>query len=322
MEFHAKIHHLYVQCFNDPIIYVIEATSAIVIQTIKVTNEEMISLEIRNTFTVSPCDALIFTKCPKEDQIKCVQITNQEKIGQFRIPISLATRKYTVTSMSYHPTKNLIACSIFGDSISSCLFLMYNDTDGISKLHETSRLDEVRNLDGNIFEEMRNIQTLDMFDGNEIKSGPALASILNRIDDLFSIAIQSPKHTNDYGRLNDMHVFLQKIRTDSIQPEILEPIEQYTGKFMSDSCSDDLVLEEKRNEFINKQKTHRQSQFNSKSPEESESNDSHHTFNIESKSKQISNIDDEHIANSNATFSIPSDVSNSSPSNQTYEIQK
>lgn len=305
MEFHVKIHHLYVQCFNDPIIYVIEATSAIVIQTIKVTNEEMISLEIRNTFTVSPCDALIFTKCPKEDQIKCVQITNQEKIGQFRIPISLATRKYTVTSMSYHPTKNLIACTIFGDSISSCLFLMYNDTDGLSKLHETSRLDEVRNSDGNIFEEMQNIQTLDMFDGNEIKSGPALASILNRIDDLFSIAIQSPKHTNDYGRLNDMHVFLQKIRTDSIQPEVLEPIEQYTGtKVMDDSCSDV------------------QSQFKSKSSDESQSNDSHHTFNIESKCKQISNIDDELIANSNATFSIPSDVGSSSPSNQTYEIQK
>lgn len=335
MELHAKCHHLYVQCFNDPLIYTIETESAIVIQTIKTTAEEMISLENRNTFTASPCGLLIFTKCPQEDQIKCIRISNQEAIDQFRIPISLTTRKYTVTSLSYHPTKNVIACTIFGDLISSCLFLMYNGTEDTNKQYENAgRFDRDTDLNSNIFEELRrDNRSFDMFNSNENQSEPAFVSILNRIDDLFCMAIQSPKHTNEYDRLNDMHEFLQKFRIESTQSEIFESsvhhgirsesdIREKEDPFPDKYSDDSVELKIKRNEFESKQSacmSWQETNMLSNGTEQSHSNDSQHTFRIESKAAQNSNIHDDNV-NSNATYSISSDVSN--PSNRTYEIPK
>lgn len=135
MELHVKSNRLYVQCVNDPLIYAIETTSAIIVKTIRFADDYHITLELRNTFTVSPCGTVIFTKSAHEDQIKCIRISNEEHLGQFRIPISLTTKKYAVTSLCYHPSKDLISCSIFGDTIHSCLFLLCHETEEMSKRH-------------------------------------------------------------------------------------------------------------------------------------------------------------------------------------------
>lgn len=330
MELHVNFHHLYVQCFNDPLIYAIETTSAIVVQTIKTTSEEIISLENQNTFTVSPCGSFIFSKCPNDDQVKCIRTSNEEQIGQFRIPISLTTRKYTVTSLNFHPTQNVIACSIFGDQINSCLFLMYNETDATNKQHKTTdRRDEDR--DFNSFAELHNNRPLEMFSNDENQSKPAFVSILNRIDDLFCIAIQSPKHTNDYDRLKEMHAFLQKLRVDSTQSVVCDSIRQFAPLNQanrnecqySDNIDNSDSTKSKGSEFEknNSERMQERKMF-SKSSGESQSNDSCHTFRIETRNKHNSkNGVDNDI--SNATYSIQSSTSDPSNfSSLTYEVKK
>lgn len=106
IELHAKFNRLYVQCINDPLIYVIETTSVVVVQTIKYSDHDHNTvMEIWNSFTISPCGSMLFVKCPNDDQIKCMRLSNEEQIAEIRIPISC---KYSITSLAYHPNKNLL----------------------------------------------------------------------------------------------------------------------------------------------------------------------------------------------------------------------
>lgn len=315
-----KSNRLYVQCVNDQLIYAIETTSAIIVKTIRFADDYHITLELRNTFTISPCGSLIFTKSAHEDQIKCIRISNEELVGQFRIPISLTTKKYAVTSLCYHPSKDLISCSIFGDTIHSCLFLMCHETAEMSKRHSSvipSRDDLNWEHDLSTLQQWytNRSQEITVTDG---PNGIALDSILSRIDDLFFMAIQSPHNLSENGQLKDMQMFLQKFPLDSTTTRLDdEPQSQEHSK-------KDELLESV--EFLNKE------QFN-----ENFTKPSRMTFQMKSTSNISCSTDTQSIG-SRHTFDIskqtnPKVMANTSdrpnsqsdesePSNRTFEIPK
>lgn len=327
LELHAKSNRLYVQCMNDPLIYAIEITSAVVIQTINFINEADLSTEFRTTFTVSPCGSLIFTKCINDDQIKCIRISNDEQIGHFRIPISVATRKYSVTSLTFHSNKNLVACSIFGDAINSCLILMYNENDSIKNAHDVTNQYEddlehsVHTLDEWHTKRAQEIRDLDATNG--IKSH-AIDSILNRIDDLFFMAIQSPQYSNDIDQFKEMQQFLETFRLESPQLNTTDDQHQIEQMDKVDAYSNEVSCasgESKKSNLKSNVITEMPNIRNSwqlqsttkiSSKDTSNSDSSHHTFDITKKNKSDEN------EMSHATYSIESDTSKHS--NLTFEV--
>lgn len=317
-------------------IYAIETTSGIVIQTIRST-DEMHEMKVRNTFTVSPCGSLIFTKCSQEEKIKCFRITDGDYIDQIRVPHSLITKKYAVTSLNYHPTKNLIAYSILGRNIHSCLFLLCSDQEPFKKSDETYLQNEIdRHLNSGTFnfQQLQNIQSQDL-NLHDIKSF-AFESILNRIDDLFLLAIQSPKHADAKGQLMGMQLLLEKfsktslqIKDDTIQSitkskhEIEGNVDIGLSRVVgSISSGSDGSKKSKLKTDLVEELTGKMWQMKNKNTilskiGDSESSSSRHTFQIEKKKNSLQF--NEHEL-SNATYSVQSD--GSQQSNLTFEIQK
>lgn len=317
-----KSNRLYIQCVNDPLIYAIETTSAIVVKTIRFADDYHITLELRNTtFTVSPCGSLIFTKSPHEDQVKCIRISNEEIVGQFRIPISLSTKRYSCTSLCYHPSKDLISCSIFGDTIHSCLFLVCHESEEQSKRHgSVVRCKEEIGWehDLNTIQQWYNNRSQDI---TNTADDIALDSILSRIDDLFFMAIRSPKTTVDTEQLKEMQTFLQKFDSAPTQ----RPDDEKASRESQDNKDEqDNVVFLNNEKFIDSiamptrlslqmQSTTNHTSTNSNDTQSN--NSSRHTFNISkeqaAKTKSISKRISDH-AN---TLS-----DGSQPSNRTFEV--
>lgn len=352
IELHAKFNRLFVQCINDPLIYTIETTSAVVIQTVKYSDHDHNALlEFRNSFTVSPCGSLLFVKSPNDDQLKCIRLSNEEQIAEIRVPISLTTRKYSVTSLAYHPNKNLMVCSIFGDSISSSLLFMCNEADTEQSGQPSNDLNEFCDLNDNLNQSYHALDEWQKHHEQEFIAATdkgiksiAIDSILNRIDDLFFMAIRSPKQTDDGsggrgdggdGGVNDqfkeVQEFLEKIRLDSSESKV------NGHRFAVDDHSDerDNHLNAHSNESSSRSggdsnrhdsKGYRMLPVTKQSARNaSQSDTSHHTFDVEpSAIKQRNTVavpKDDDNEPSNATFSVQSD-NTSNQSNLTFEIPK
>lgn len=327
-------------------IYTIETTSAVVVQTIKYSDHDHNALmEFRNTFTVSPCGSLLFVKSPNEDQLKCIRLSNDEQIAEIRLPISLTTRKYSVTSLAYHPSKNLMVCSIFGDSISASLFFICNESDTEQNGQQSNDLNEFYGFNDNL---NQSYHALDEWQKNHeqefiaatddgIKS-IAIDSILNRIDDLFFMAIRSPKQNeNDGGggggsgrqhdEFKEVQEFLEKIRIDASESKVdgqRSNVENYVADYHvhsnepSSHSGDSIRHDSKGYRMLPVTKP------NLRSDDASQSDTSHHTFDVEPLASKhdtvvIPKIDDND--QSNATFSVQSD-STSNQSNLTFEVPK
>lgn len=336
-------------------IYTIETTSAVVIQTIKYSDHDHNALmEFRHTFTVSPCGSLLFVKSPNEDQLKCIRLSNEEQIAEIRMPISLTTRKYSVTSLAYHPSKNLMVCSIFGDSISASLFFICNDSDTEQSGQQSNDLNEFYGFNDNLNQSYHALdewqknheQEFIAATDNGIKS-IAIDSILNRIDDLFFMAIRSPKQNEDDeggggggGGQNDQFTevqeFLEKIRIDSSESKVnghrfsienerrnRDDTESYGNNHSNGPSShsgDSSRHDSKGYRMLPVTK------LNLRSDDASQSDTSHHTFDVEPMAMKrdtvaIPKIDDNEHEQSNATFSVQSD-STSNQSNLTFEVPK
>ena len=320
---HIKSNRLYIQCVNDPLIYAIETTSAIVVKTIRFADDYHITLELRNTtFTISPCGSLIFTKSPHEDQVKCIRISNEEIVGQFRIPISLSTKKYSCTSLCYHPSKDLISCSIFGDTIHSCLFLLCHESEEQSKRHgSVVRCKEEISWEHDLstLQQWYNNRSQDITNSAD---DIALDSILSRIDDLFFMAIRSPKSVVDTEQLKDMQTFLQKFDSAQMQRPDDEKASQESQNNKDEQDNIVFLNDGKRNDTIampTRLSFQMQSTANnpSSNSNDTKSNSSRHTFNISkgtaAKTKSIpkQNSDDANTLSDG-----------SEPSNRTFEVPK
>ncbi|XP_031640642.1 jouberin-like [Contarinia nasturtii] len=299
IEMHVKSNRLFVQC--DPLIYVIETTSAVVVRTIKLLSDDHIEPEIHDTFTISPCGSLIFMKSPYENQIKCIRISNEEHVGQFRLPISLITKTYTVTSLSYHPTKDLIACAIFGDLIHSSMFLWCNGVDNVSTFDPPNEDDAHTKYD-TMFnsQECYNVKTQETITADGIKS------ILNRIDDLFFMAVRSSIVEND--QFKDMELLLHKL---SLQSKTM-PSDNTITKGQSTNDEEEHMFDisnESNGPEISRRQSRQLQSVTNIIPKSIDSNSSKHTFQI--KTEKL---------NQKQTDETQSDLSE--PSNLTFEIIK
>lgn len=311
IELHTKSNRLYVQCVNDPLIYVIETTSAIVVKTMKFLNDDPIKADTRSTFTISPCGSLIFTKSPHENQIKCIRISNEMHAEQFRLPISIITKTYAVTSLSYHPTKDLIACAIFGDLIQSCMFLFCNSVDDANNIGTPSIQTENNAHD---YDPMMNLQEYYNVQSHDTINTDGIKSILNRIDDLFFMAVRSSIVEND--QFKDMELLLQKLSLESksMPPNVMQRqgASQSTRTEEEHSMFYDTSNESNGPEYCNQTSRQLQSIGNSAKSNDSQSSNSKHTFQIfksEKSTQQYKRTNDAH-----------SDLSE--PSNLTFEIKK
>lgn len=332
------------QCISDPLIYVIEITSAIVIQTVKYADQNHNALEIRSTFAVSPCGTFLFTKCPNDDQIKCIRLSNDEPAGQFRIPISLSTRNYSITSLSYHPSKNLLAYSMYGDSLSSCVFVMCNETDIIrNEMNAIDRYENDVERDFHAFEQWQKIQEQELPITSHLKGynggnkSIAIDSILNRIDDLFFMAIRSPQHTDDNDPFKEVQKILEKMNLDAAQihtntNQMIEdpPKDDEMGKIQSEmpingmsSSSTDSKKRPKRESILRKQNARASWQLkNTSKSDDIQSDSTQHTFSVEPATKPNNSNpaqNGEH-ERSQGTYSIASDEEDTNQSNLTFEI--
>lgn len=279
IEWHPKSNRIFVQCLNDPLIYGIDITSAIVTQTIET------ALETRHTFTISPCGTFIFTNGIKDDQIECIRILDANERTHFRLPISLTTRKYLITSLTFHPTKNIIACTLFGSSMNFCLYLMHHDNGHEKSIGEDLRLD---------------LHSIDQWNGlrskeSAICGSEALEAILHRIDDLFCIAIQSPKHFAEYEQLKQMQMDLEKFQ---------QPLRHLN--------MDDRELENGVKDF---RKNSNGSINNNNNNDTQSTTSSHETFTLEKRPLQTEtflkfNEKSKEADKSSQTYSITSDRSN------------
>lgn len=283
IELHLKNNRIYIQCLNDPLIYVIEITSAMVMQTIES------PLEKRNTFTTSPCGTFIFTNGINNEQIKCIRISNTIESTYCRLPIPLTTKLYSITSICCHPTKDLFACTLFGNSISFCLYLMHHDNG----------LAHNRSVHGESLE--RDIRNLERWNGIRLNDNASntFDAILHRIDDLFSIAIQSPKHFSEYEQLKQMQIDLEKLQ----QP--LDNLKLNEKKDDTAAVSNDGQVKIMETKVIKTM--------------EYDSSSSQHTFTLEKNplAPMDSQKKDDENDKSSQTYSIKSDQSN-----LTFEIHK
>lgn len=348
IELHPKMNRLYVQCINDSLIYAIETASAIVIQTMKLLENDLKLINNRNIFKISPCGSFIFMNNSVDDQIECYRLSNEEKINQFRLPISLATRKYTITSLSYHPNMNLIACTIFGDSISSSLFMVCHGTD---ETLQTNR--KVVNYGKDVdlerdlltLEEWHNMRT--NINKNHVSN--TFSSILNRIDDLFFMAIQSPKQMNDFEQLK----YIQSTIKNLQQTPESQTHEAYDSELSIHNVNENIVHSErksnKNNEISSVSSNSKYSYRNSCASGSNENADkirkietkikensseidiksnatsscSHHTFvlrTLHEKDKKMQADEIVSVEHNNGTYSVSSNTSEQS--NLTFEIYK
>lgn len=257
----------------------------------------------------------------------------------------------SVTSLAYHPNKNLMVCSIFGDLINSSLFVLTNamDTTEQSVQHPFDDAHGFYKLNDNL---NQSYHALDQWQRNHedefiaatddgIKSN-AIDSILNRIDDLFCMAIRSPKNndSNDFGgsmdQIKEVQEFLEKIHIESTQSKAAQnrpndtenhdsngPSCQSSDFSRPDSKGYRMLSASKQNACASWQLQSTTNASRAHSDDDSPSDASHHTFSVEPPARNQNEIvvgrkSDEYEL-SNATFSIQS-VSASNNSNRTFEI--
>lgn len=286
IELHPKSNRIFVQCLNDPLIYVIDITSTIVTQTIET------DLGTSRTFTISPCGTFILTNGRNEDQIKCIRILDAKESTHFRLPISLTTRKYLITSLTFHPTKNIIACTLFGKSMNFCLYLMYHDNRNI---HEKSIGENLR-FDSTSIDQWNGFR----FEESARFGSEALDFFLQRIDDLFRIAIYNPKHFTEYEQLKQVN--LQKLQ----QP--LRNLNIDENKNSNESIKNFEIKY-----LLNRSHAKNMDKY------DTQSTSSHQTFTLEMKPQQTESF---------LTFNKESDKSsqthsiNSDRSNLTFDVHK
>lgn len=224
IRLHPKFNRLYVQCVNDPTIYVIETMTGLVIQTIQLASDAQplpLAAHERKTFTISPCGFLIFCTASHHDTIECFKLSNGEKVAQYIIPLPLIVRACKVTSMIHHPSMNLMAFTIFGDSIDSSLHVAYHDNGETVEPNYALRTFGSLALKGQAERSFFDALSTTPAASNAYVSN-ALLSILEQIDDLFMVATPSPRRNYDFERLKDMQLTLQRLQLTADRGRLAE----------------------------------------------------------------------------------------------------
>lgn len=205
MVIHPSASRIYIQCANDSKIHSLETSSGIIIQSLGGT--ENLSVHDKNMQTqlaISACGSIIFSTINNE--ITVWNHFSETKLNTIKLtaqPVNLIEidKNTFISSISIHPKANhLLCCTMYGGSdLKISMFLFNNKSDSITnevisvhanefientQENERAAVDRWRKIRQEIFADDQNIETFD--------------NILERIDDLFHMAIKSPNHTDDY----------------------------------------------------------------------------------------------------------------------------
>lgn len=283
------------QTIKDPIIYSIEIISGTVIQSIGEQNAQRTN--VHKPFTLSPCGSHLFTS--NNNAIECWHCLNDKKMAQIQISISLDST--FISSLSYHPNKFLMACSVYGDASNVCMLLLNYENNDLNQMNDSnlSNYDRSNDLDRDLMalERWNCARAKTLYEnGNTLHT---FNNILNRIDDLFFMAIKSPNRTDDYKQRKQYDKLLEKLEN---------PI-QFIGNSEFDS-----------NESL--------TEIESNDPLKSLNRNANAEQTIESLDKQTNDNrnDSESTFNSNHTYVVEKIIVNSNNNNEqnkndvTYEI--
>lgn len=299
IELDAKGYRLYVQGVNDSLIHSIEITSGIVIQTI---GESHVQCSIgRQTFTVAPCGSMWF-KSIDGAKIGCWNQSNADAVNTLKLPI-VGGRAF-ISSLIYHPSKLLLACTIYGDTKSTCILLMgCENINGMHQPLQTIQNDNDHDETVSAYIEMPSSKKL----VPAARTLGTFGNILNRIDDLFALAIKSPNRTDDYKQRKQLEISLQQLKAPiQLLSSDLNGSEQAVDSMNSTECEN----YNKSSKLVE--------HSDSSSIHSNNSKNSNNTFTLERPSKSDDDANDDHTfnvensdQNSNATLKIENERNSS-----------
>lgn len=300
IELDTKGHRLYAQGINDPFIHSIEITSGVVIQSIGDSHVQCIV--DRQTFAVSTCDSILF-KSNGASKIVCWNQLNNNDVHTLKLPIS-GGRAF-ISSLMYHPTKFSLVCTIYGDTKGTCLLLMgYENEKRMQQPLPSNQ--HVNHCDDKESNERIEIPSPKKF-VPATRTFSTFGNILNRIDDLFALAMNSPNCTDDYKQRKQLEISLQQLKA---------PIQLLSSDINgSEQVFDSTHSTEAEN-------NERPLNTASKSAEltESSSTQSNNTFTLEKVSKSdidVAEDNDDDDANDDHTFNVENSDQNSNATLET-----
>lgn len=237
MEIHPFDERLYVQCNNDTLVHCLELTSGIVIRSWGEPNKINLPLVVQKhrKFTISACGSLLFTT--QNDQIHCWNYLDDEKCDELKIISKSNESKAFISTMHYHPNLLLMVCSIYGEdnTISICLMSYENEGDDL--------LNEIKINEGNNENELeQDLLALERWHRirqnvleNDEKAINTFDKILDRIDNLFKMAIKKPNRTDDFKQEIQNKVVKEKLKLEETRKH--ESSESDTNQFNNQNDS-------------------------------------------------------------------------------------
>lgn len=205
MDIHPGGGRIYVQCINDPQTHCVEIVSGVIIQTIgsRIDNST-VQHSNRSQLVVSSCGSIIFTAHNCEifgwNYLNGTKITSK-KISPTDADTLSIGKNIFISSIAVHPKKSsLLSCTLHGYGGVDGAIIMILLNIQADRSESIVNPDMVRNAedssnDREALESWHQIRKDVLVDDPPIDS---FDDILDRIDNLFHMAIKSPNRTDDY----------------------------------------------------------------------------------------------------------------------------
>lgn len=204
MVIHPSGNRMYIQCVKDARAHCIDLSTGVVIQTLGSNTTNILSdHKHRTQLAISKCGTIVFTSTKHE-------IIHWNHFHETRVmETNLLANEFNmneldettfISSLTIHPRFNsLVACTLYGHGNKLPMIILNNQPSKLSSSqinaddlienvleNEREAIDRWRQIRQEIFANDEHIGTFD--------------NILERIDDLFNMAVTSPNRTDDYKK--------------------------------------------------------------------------------------------------------------------------
>lgn len=209
MLMHPNDHRIYLNCIDINKIHCVEVASGIVVQTlptaIKVANGQKIPCQM----AITTCGTIFYTALGNE--ITAWHNLNEKELHSIQIlPIDLDMNEMRpsayISSISIHSKmKTLLSCALYGATDITAMFL-YNDRNDMAtaRIMQPQHVQSTDCCVGDMADTEKEAavdrwqQIRHEIIATEQNNMGTFDDILERIDDLFYMAIKSPNRTDDY----------------------------------------------------------------------------------------------------------------------------
>lgn len=210
MLIHPNSHRLYVQCSKSEQVICLEVSSGTFIQSLGISAKTDNNAKHRSSFALTVCGSILYTAIG--NTITAWDHSNDSELGTNKIDFDKqhTTAEAYISSIAVHPKLKTILCgTVYGSTNVTHMFIVNNIYENKSSIATTIKLLHQQNLA--VADDMHNGHALDG-DGEAIDRWRQIRqeifaeeqgvntfdNILERIDNLFHMAIRSPNRTDDY----------------------------------------------------------------------------------------------------------------------------